>query len=530
MFTLAYFLPIQDPKEPINILLIDDKPFFCFGKFSQDVELTEKYESYFKLYWIQTPAEARWVLDAYDELRIKSPRTLLELGLPPEILIFDYALSEPIPKQKKPEQISNITTNIRKTKLVSTPDYLHTQHPICDEVGRDKMGCFIGSLFARVFSASYPCGAIPTTAHPDKNDHLEKTNSASNDFGYATFFEWLNQTYLDDAFANKTRTPPTMEELINDGIKAFRKRVIELVSSNLISIPLSQIYELLNDPLKAKSSFITIHSNLGYRELPVYGVFIDVILNKPGDVVYIKSAERWAIKLLKGIFKNHKISVVRQAKEIADEYFNAFLSESHKTRYLLSQSLADYFIDPDNMVLSKEVGDICKKNGISEDGLIYIKMAKGKVPASKYQLAELPLWHHKSKDPYVVRFSALMLMVKSEQYCKDEKCTAIEDRRQVILKSLDPVPSNLLTYLDKGTNYKKDETTIIQALAMRKSDEKDTDGSKNIKIDHGLSINSVLEGKIEKGLKQGEGYLLRLYAEEIGFNEIDWPLWLKQAL
>lgn len=537
----------------INILLLDDNPIF-FSKVFGDVVLPKKYRNYFQLYWLQTPAEASWLLDVYDDINVKSPEDLLELGLPPEILIFDYALSSP--KDLKLEgQSSNIIDKLKayvdknKINVSIIKEYEKSVPTTGVNQGSDRMGCYIGGTFARAFS-HYPCAAVPTTAH------------ISTDNSDAAFFEWLSRKYLKGVSKHKTRLAPKWEDLINYGLCLFRERVVELINSNLIRIPLRDLQLILQNPIEAKESHISIYSRLGCKKIPLEGLFIDV----SEDISkYKEVAKKWAEEIQNGLFHLHSYSDFSDARIISDNYYKASLSSMSSLRYELSDLLAK---GSRNEKDKNRINELCKRFDIDSGAVVnnpHNVVVKNDV---------LGLWKNKTnKNDHVARWAALMLMIRTEQFyrqwlpdfdavksCEDEgeisyeklaykygekeadrlikstglmmleksnsyeilgaRLISVED----VFNFLDPLPDNVLTFHQKGKNFKKDTTTITNAL-KRLGAKLAT--KKNYSLE--LNVNSVLTEQAEGGLLQGEGMLLRLYADEIEYDEKGWPVWLKAA-
>jgi hypothetical protein len=122
-----------------------------------------------------------------------------------------------------------------------------------------------------------------------------------------------------------------------------------------------------------------------------------------------------------------------------------------------------------------------------------------------------------------------------------------------LLNVIDPLPQDLFTFFQKDKGHEgcrgKDITSLTQALKRLGKYDKSYWGSL------GLSLSDVLENrpfdcelcaealknndapgdchktgsKYHHGIRRGEGLYLRMYADEIGFQESDWPNWLRNA-
>src|ERR1051326_2524259 len=124
----------------IKILLVDDFPEFCWDSVSCRPFLPKELEELFELAWIQNAAEARWVLESFEAFIAHASQPLVEAGLPPEILIFDYALSQggtyarkrqdltyPIPRMKR------LLTRNKIAPITETPE---ESNPPPNKIGR----------------------------------------------------------------------------------------------------------------------------------------------------------------------------------------------------------------------------------------------------------------------------------------------------------------------------------------------------------------------------------------------------------
>ncbi|MCX7093954.1 MAG: hypothetical protein NTY50_10960 [Methylobacter sp.] len=428
----------------INILLIEDEAAFCFSRYHNDVVInSEQYKKYFQLYWLQTPAEAVWLLDAYDELSIKAPQDILALGLPPEILIFDYRLSSPKTKLKSPKQASNIVEQLRTylidkgISVLAIDEYKQSVPSVGMRQGKDKMGCYIGGTLARAFSG-YPCAAIPTTAKGKDDVKIDGDD--------ADFFEWINRKYLKNAFDDKPRQTPNMEGFINYGIKIFREKVIDLINSGLIRIRLYELELLSRNPTDAKLLYLSISSNLGYREIPIAGLFIDT---SEDQNAYEETAKEWAIQVLESMFKNDDFL---KAKEIAKIYFESFYTQSKisNARQLRENfsNLASHFPEEDiNSLTQQEKADLlalCNRFNVNLGDVT-------KNPTSvKIHTDSLPVWKQYQKiNDSIARWVVLMLIVRAAQYAQQYRCNETISANDVH-KLLNPLPNNLL--IDETNN------------------------------------------------------------------------------
>ncbi|GAI35070.1 unnamed protein product [marine sediment metagenome] len=82
-------------------------------------------ESHFNIIWIRNAYEGRWLLDAFDELRNFDPSKLLNIGIPSEVIVFDYALSHGLDKENDrendPTDIIPSLSNLVKQLQIDMP-------------------------------------------------------------------------------------------------------------------------------------------------------------------------------------------------------------------------------------------------------------------------------------------------------------------------------------------------------------------------------------------------------------------------
>ena len=89
----------------LNVLLIDDRGDVDLGQAGKYPYMRGILEGHFNVIWIRNAYEGRWLLEAFDGLRVLAPSRLLETGIPPEIMIFDYALTNG--KDKASERVDD---------------------------------------------------------------------------------------------------------------------------------------------------------------------------------------------------------------------------------------------------------------------------------------------------------------------------------------------------------------------------------------------------------------------------------------
>lgn len=278
----------------IRVLLVDDEPYFCWDKGEEQAPtLPQPYAEHFELTWIQNAQEARWAMETFELISRQYPERLSAIGWPPEIVVFDYALTKGGRETREESDPTNICSRLRKIMAdrcleygFDGPDHRDAP-PETAPLGADRTGFYVGSALARTFSL-HPCGAVPTTA---------KVDTSGTD---AEFYQWLNRRYFYDFFKDKARPSPEWKDLLKAGAWAARERIIELAEAALIQIELADVLELKREAAAMKGGTIRLVSRYGRRELPIAGLFVDYLLsNRDEDQAeFSKAASNWATSLL----------------------------------------------------------------------------------------------------------------------------------------------------------------------------------------------------------------------------------------
>ena len=558
--------------DKIRILLIDDQPTFTFDAESQRPVLPEELETHFDLFWLQNASEARSLLNAFSVLSMRNPSDLSRASLPPEILIFDYALTqggyrnrfEEDPKENSTEESEVDPTNVAKPLVEIMKEYgLNVRAKKSSppgtgmERGRDRTGCYVGGGLARAFGA-HPCGAIPTTAHVDTSN----TDAA--------FYEWFNEQYFQiksfeegedflDPFEDKRRANPSWDNLIPLGVKSLQERMIELATSGLLRISLSCLQSLAEDPIQMRHQSVVMHSRYGRRDLPVMGLFSNNLFpGKENENAFVKLAKKWSERMLEAYFAGIGRNEFAEARDLAKKYHVASLSEESIDRYELSRLAS--LGEERNQAEEERLVILCAQFGLSPT-LVQKSPESVKVTESVLK----PLGKVGSSHE-VVRWATLLLLVHGAlQAWNDFPLGPLdEDVPRLfgdigidrVYELLEPMPESLFTFHHrKKTKWgrEKDVTAISNQLKKLGF----SDGTETRWGRWGLNVQDVLdnrpfncimcrkaiaEGKdppkgnhtdgerrYSHGLRAGEGILLQLYADELEFPESHWPIWLKNA-
>ncbi len=584
--------------DKIRILLLDDMPDWTFDEEGENrsPQLPEEWEAHFELLWLQNAEESRWLLDAFSLLATRVPRATCRTNLPPELLVFDYALTQGGNRSRTERDPTNVIPRLRsllKEYSLDVQEKVPPPPPTGTPLGKDRTGCYVGGELARVFGA-HPCGAVPTTAHVDTSN----TDAA--------FYEWLNRQYFMGLFDDKGRGDPSWDILIPIGVKSLRARMEQLAMPGLLRMSPSALQRLLEAPTQMRNGSLTMHSCYGPRTLPIAGLFADVLPPvKENDSGFAAEAKKWAGKWLAALFGGFGCNEFTEARDLATAFYNAFVSRAHDDRYDLSHLAA---LERRNPEQEAALDSLCAKFSLPPDR---VRSAPDAIPVTHNTLK--PLRTEARGSDEVARWAALMLAVRAEQYQRqatedwirwgqilrdtaeegevplemlvdrlgDEVVVTLLSELDLqprtersgqfidlpisrnaqlddILSMLEPLPERLLMYWHKGKpsggagKRGKDQTLVTNPLK---------------RLGHsgtgwgplGLNLLDVLENhpfdcavcrvaiaarqvpptgehkdgsgqRYSHGLRAGEGPLLRVYADEIGFPEPKWPRWLADAL
>jgi hypothetical protein len=585
----------------IRVLLVDDKPAFCMDiGHESEPHLPNKYTKHFELTWIQNAQEARWAMETFELISQQHPERLSAIGWPPEIVVFDYALTGGGRERREDSDPTNICSRLGRIVADARLDYGFGRPsdidppPQTEPMDRDRTGCYVGGALARTFSL-HPCGAVPTTA---------KVDTRSTD---ADFYQWLNSRYFYGLFKEKERGSPQWEDLLIAGVRAVRERIVELVRTDVIRVAPANLFELRRDAAAMRERDVVFFSRYGRREVPVAGLFVDFLApdGNEDQEGFSSVASAWADKLLEALFRGHGHEQFQVAKALAAKYWHASLSEASMERYELSQlAVQQNRTEHEETQMTR----LCEKMGLNAED---VRADPANVPVNKVAYP-LGLWRKVANNDAVARWSALMLAVRAEQHHRlateagfflwsvmaeggDEidgvRRTWLEDRlggkeeldrlleeakirlesyvdgdEEVfevpvgqaariddIFTALDPLPDYVLTYLQKGLlrdgTRGKDTTVLSNPLKRLGGDGRGwgplglslSDLLQNQEFDCPLCGEALRRGvlppsgdhkdpttgrRYSHGLRRGEGPLLRMYADEIGFPASKWPAWL----
>ena len=399
----------------IRILLVDDKPEFAIDSHRRRegradfMPLPRKWRDTFELYWIQDPIEARWLLDAFHTMSYCRPELVYGSGLPPEMLFFDYAMTQSVAIDRTDVEPTNVMARVRQVLTANrlrVPGFGGIVPPAGAMLGGDRIGCYIGGTLARAFAA-HPCGAVPTTVHDRKPD----TDATFCD---AAFYEWFNASYFLNLFDGKTRNDPSWDLLIPVGARALRERIRELAGAGLLGVSAEGLQTLSADPSQMFDRSLEIKSRYGLRDLPVKGLFADFIDDQDG---FTEQARSWAMDTLQGFYRGQGETKIRDAADLAERFFNVRRSEVWEDRQELSALSIRTKTDEDDEATWRALED--RRRELAEryevvgsiDGYEQSQSAK----VTRFSLGSLPSEAGRGTNgDECARWAALMLAVRAE--------------------------------------------------------------------------------------------------------------------
>lgn len=398
--------------DKIKILLIDDNPTslmenegkgtflpsFHYGYSETDIA-KNAIISNFELGWLQSPRDVREFRAFSEEIIQKFGTTvLLNDGFIPEIVLFDYKLSEGlnkfidydleeeyksiIPTYKLSEIIGKSSHrffdwNTLGDELESIKNEIAEDDPTINEEERtnlakiaikkasyakvkpsepaifsksaDDMGCFSGGLITFQFK-DHPCIGIPVTSKEGEMDVSED----------ALYFEWLLSKDFDDQFGKKYGKRPFWNEVIPQAILLLKNRIELLVKLGKIIPSYRQLVRLTaGDVGDGVLSFVSVY---GERHLPLGGLFIDA-----SEETKIDKIKVWANTLVQNLFHitySDKTVEIKKAIEISEELWRIY-TEKFGDRMELSnlafwESVRALSVDEQSR-LEKLKGDFCNE-------------------------------------------------------------------------------------------------------------------------------------------------------------------------
>lgn len=481
----------------INVLLIDDHPTGWYDEDGiQDIWHPE-LDEYFRFHWIRTMEDCKEFLALYSALSTSQPLAVGNTGLPPDIMIFDYALTHP--NDDYPQKKGAASDIISKlTRLGSEQDIqIRLEDKSLPKTkynsGSDKFGCFVGGMLSQSFR-DHPCGAVPVTA--------------ANQYAFSDdvkVFKWLNEHHFGHLYELESTISQDVRMIIGLGLKEYRNRLVSLATGFSVHIDLIRLTELC-EPNIDFSKPLKLSSRYGTRSIPIGGLFFDWEEERNRE----QQINAWAINSIAQIFRGNAPPEFVAGLRLADSYFR--LGEPDEETYIDEVNVEteiDYRFKLRELHFSnspltaeekKERDDIITQLDLSiEDELD---------SRTKFRAPHRPAIYIGQSES-VARWAILCLCVlvacRIRGYASDPDQMSIPtDQQKLVRKLADPLPADLGSGSRITMGLKRQGITLSQIYQTKKRQS-----------DNG-------------GIRAGEGKWLRLLARAEGLN-VQFPTWLKNA-
>lgn len=502
---------MKDAYDPIRILYLDDsgregplRPVRLKGGGSLLVPALDDSppESYFDVRWIATAVEAREFKDRTRVAASMFSRTPAEALWIPEIICFDYALTQNLtPVEERLRNVGDDGSAYSSISPLPAVRALVTQRLDAGEeepaptptggVGNDVSGCYVGGALLSAF-ADHPCAPVPFTRHM-----VVKGSDAE-------FFEWLIKREIDFNFEEKGGKWDQWSDILQLALPVLRDRLKTLAHEGRVAVSLPDLLHLAHPADPAATDQLSIHfqSRFGSRRLPVAALWADWSDHSRRT----QEAQIWAQDFIEKMspMSNRATgggTLLRMAHGEAERIWDAYCDNE------LVSSRAE---------LSQLVG--MERRGSQENERLEILQRHFGVHDDAC-LENCPNLHDSPLPPRAKRWAALLIMarltVRWVLTYKDQIMLGRTALPQLtgfdVLLALNPSPSKPLHMY-----FHHAETDAARnAWAKKLKRLKD----RNIPI--GLRIQKVLER--EDPLLPGEATLLRNYVLGLNFDSSLWP-------
>lgn len=303
--------------DKIHVTLIEDNPLQFDELFSTEgkIKLTKHGKSVadnFEVKLFQHPVEVKEFIENYTLLldRFTWEEIGLMEGVVPEVIVFDYKLSEnltidenigSIHYNKNTEQLrKKINPNyliqsklqsrgIKRDLLLDTVDVyskemfidninglLHelseegkkdVKNNDIDQLNDDELGLYCGIAIWKMFN-DYPAVCIPATHNKEK---IEKLNTHSK------FYEWLYAHEFSEMFLDTNRRDKTWDKILPKAMKHFRNRLLDLAKRGKLSFDLENLLKIssITDSEKLDEEPLKVSTLFGTKKYHLGALFID---------------------------------------------------------------------------------------------------------------------------------------------------------------------------------------------------------------------------------------------------------------
>jgi hypothetical protein len=398
---MDYYLKIINMRnnKTIKVLLIDDTPHYAMStldklsniknligdtgnleqipwvsnqRHSLDPVVWKKLHDahvLFELRWLQFSTDVFEYRNLTYEIKMKwGIKKLSEVGFIPDIIVFDYALTDDLSLSEYLITFSNLNKYINPTcnlasfikkeenreVLLPRDTGYNKKAPIYDiiDANNDSFGLFCGGLISEMFKYDIPVAAIPAT---------RKSGNAIKGEPYPAFFEWILDDSYNKFFKERTerRTDKNWDSILTDGLRLYREEIKKMIEIGKIHVDLENILSLLNgnflkdsDDSRRTEQYFIFSSEYGKRELPLEGLFIDQEITEAttipdelnnvakGRKITVRDVEIWNFMndVINTILNCSEISQpdIKDVIEITDKLIKTFDSVDFKRRMLLS--------------------------------------------------------------------------------------------------------------------------------------------------------------------------------------------------
>lgn len=323
----------------MTILLIDDDPQFTsyLGKVALthgcSVEEDSAIQQNFNLIWLKDMPEIKAYFDAIKDLKITDSRKVNELGVLPDIMVFDYCLTRGKASEiNRSEDATNPNVPLYTELQKLRPGYKTLSQALeqrpggnVSYSGNDRYGLMAGAAFFNFFF-DYVTTGIPTTAHSD----IAKSPDE------AGFVEWLHEDQMQ--FADLERPQLNWGQLLFESLTGVRDRFIDLIQNGAINVNVYGLIDAirrLGEPpftYEAMSgAFIEFtHSSYGRKKFLLSALFYDHFFDGEGKTLLGRSdhsTEEATARNSELIVDAHIMAIIDSALRCSvspDEYVSSY--------------------------------------------------------------------------------------------------------------------------------------------------------------------------------------------------------------
>lgn len=431
----------------LNLLLLDDQPFA--KKASTGVaqlrregassNWREALDRCFKLWWLQHPDEMRQYYYLVRAIKGRRIQTLGELGLLPELVVFDFALTSvagyPATLENR-KDTNPLPQLVDAATRLGCPEVMIRREPLPDPrengypVGTDRFGCYAGSLI-NLELCDLPCVGIPTTQYHQKAETF--------------FFEWFLDRPLHGLFDSKSRTGATWDSLLHDGLPFLRAMLVDRMRAGTVRVSLHDLLHLIHDPpspVTIQEQAIQITSIYGRRSLSLEALFFDRVHPDPTDEEARPEDRREEIlafsqSCLEAVFEGIQSGAQRlvqseleAAINLAERFQSTYLSEIFEERLRLSTALYEpRTFTPET--LTREELELAGRWGVDVSTRDF-KAKVGKGPWLGTIISEA------GEQPIVARTATLFCIVYAESLARREGFTSYYSALREVAAALRP--------------------------------------------------------------------------------------------